>query len=70
MIQNLTSIPEPVTQELLFKGQLSRNTFAHSNHSLSIQDEDAQHYVKKKQITYNALSPYNRYCYHVKLSVN
>lgn len=48
MIQSPTSIPEPVTQELLFKGQLSRNTFAHFNHSLSIQDEDAQHYVKKQ----------------------
>lgn len=70
MIQSPTSIPELITQELLFKGQLSRNTFAHSNHSLSIQDEDAQHYVKKNQITYNALSPYNRYCYHVRLSVN
>lgn len=50
MIQSPTSIPEPVTQELLFIGQLSRNTFAHFNHSLSIQDEASQHYVKK-QIT-------------------
>lgn len=50
MIQSPTSIPEPITQELLFIGQLSRNTFAHFNHSLSIQDEDAQHYVKKNRL--------------------
>lgn len=48
MIQSPTSIPEPITQELLFKGQLSRNTFAHFNHSLSIQDEASQHYVKNR----------------------